>query len=155
MSGWIGLWVALLSAAAGAQSRGIRSTAVLSDNLQIESKPIEQTLHGGGEWSDSAQRTVSDQSWNVNAVRMSDRSLSGRVAVSGSSVIREANLEGTLSGRGVFGRLLDDEGEPLAEFQGAVTKAGASGTYRDKLGNSGTWRWQGEIKPVEAAPAAP
>jgi hypothetical protein len=115
-----------------------------------ESEPRAVTteeLHGGGGWvtaSDGVTRI--GQRWNIDALRFEDEQIRGRITVSGSRFFDEANVEGQFSGRGVFGKLVDDEGKELASFEGAVTSTGASGTYRDRSGDVGEWAWEGQLK---------
>jgi len=90
------------------------------------------------------------QRWGLDALRMGNDQVRGRITVSGSSLVSSANVEGVLRGRGVYGKLLDDAGMELATFEGALTKAGASGTYRDRAGAVGAWQWQGQ--PTQSAP---
>lgn len=85
--------------------------------------------------------------WNLEALRFVDDQVRGRIAVSGSDFLDGANVEARLSGRGVVGKLLNDDGRTLADFDGAMTKSGWSGTYRDKFGGSGSWRWTGQPTP--------
>lgn len=72
-------------------------------------------------------------------LRMADDDVRGRIAVTGSEYLDGANVEARLSGRGVVGKLLSDEGRMLAEFEGRLTAGGAAGTYRDRFGGSGEW----------------
>lgn len=126
----IGLAIAM-SARAGAQAQ----VAVATPNSAIP-------LSASGRWSAGIGDVEPGSSWNVAAVRLDNNELRGRVTVLGSPVVRDANLEGRISGRGVVGVLLDDEGRVLVEFDGTMTPGAASGTYRDRSGGSG--RWQAE-----------
>jgi len=87
------------------------------------------------------------QRWGVEALRFKDGQLRGRIEISGSKLCDAANIEGEMSGRGVAGTLVDDEGKELATFEGALTRNGAFGTYRDRTGEVGNWVWEGELKP--------
>jgi hypothetical protein len=124
------------------------ATANSADDLPTRRSVDEgEVVNAGGEWvtaSDGVTRT--SQHWNVDALRFKDSQIRGRISVSGSTLFDSANLEGQFSGRGVFGKLVDDEGNELASFEGAVTSAGASGTYRDRNGDVGEWAWEGQLK---------
>jgi hypothetical protein len=102
-------------------------------------------VHGEGSWQTSQKRDLAPagQRWNADALRLSDGELRGQITVAGSPLISSANVEGRVSGRGLSGRLLDDEGRPLAYFEGVMSARGASGRYRDKEGGEGDWYWEG------------
>ena len=76
--------------------------------------------------------------WKVEGLRLDGKEIRGRIE---SGAIGGANVEARLSGRGVVGKLLDDEGRTLAVFEGAVAAGGASGTFRHVGGAAGTWTW--------------
>ena len=122
------------------------------DTVQVEPEVQTETLHGSGDWGeekDALARVA--QRWNVDALHYADDRISGRIAVSGSPLIESANVDGQLSGRGVRGKLLDDEGKELAEFDGQLTPAGAAGKYRALNGEVGDWYWEGPITPRAVA----
>lgn len=104
-------------------------------------------IQANGGWGASREEITRSgaQRWGIDALRYEDGQLRGRIGISGSPLLDSANVEGRLSGRGVVGTLVDDEGRELAEFQGAMTASGASGTYRDRNGESGEWQWEGRI----------
>lgn len=109
-----------------------------------------EAIRASGQWRESMQaRADNAQRWDVDALRLADQQIRGRIVVTGSPLFGSANVEGQLSGRGVTGKLLDDEGQELAEFEGAVTATGAFGTYRDSAGRVGEWSWTGQLKPQE------
>jgi hypothetical protein len=78
------------------------------------------------------------QAWKVEGLRLDGKEIRGRIE---SGVIGGANVEARLSGRGVVGKLLDDEGRTLVVFEGAVAADGADGTFRHVGGAAGTWTW--------------
>lgn len=112
-------------------------------------------VRAAGSWGASQDsRTLSVQRWDVEALRTKDKQLQGRISIAGSSLFDSANVQGRLSGRGVSGSLLDDDGQELATFDGAVTPNGGYGTYRDHNGQTGEWQWSGALQeePVKASP---
>lgn len=114
-----------------------------------------QAVRAAGSWGASLDvRTQSVQRWDVEALRTKDKQLQGRIIISGSSLFESANVQGRLSGRGVSGILLDDEGQELATFEGAVTPNGGYGTYRDRNGQTGEWQWSGSLQeePLKTSP---
>ncbi len=120
---------------------------------EVESAP---NLHADGAWSSGQGARVSaPQWWSVDALRLTDNEVRGRIAFTGVPQVSAANLEARLSGRGVSGRLLDDEGNTLAYFEGAVSAGGASGTFRHR-GGEGRWSWDGpaaaQIEETSPAP---
>lgn len=83
------------------------------------------TVRGeGGRHADGdVKANLAGQRWDVAAVKIDDNEIRGRMTVSGSPIIGSANLEGRFSGRGVVGKLFDDEGKVLADFEGTVTRS--------------------------------
>jgi hypothetical protein len=126
----------------------VAAAAAHADEQALQpTNPTREVVRAAGDWGttrDTAARSV--QTWNIDALRLEDGGLHGRIDVAGSSLFASANVEGTLSGRGVFGNLLDDDGTELATFEGAVTRGGANGTYRDRNGRTGEWQWTGQPK---------
>jgi hypothetical protein len=112
-----------------------------------------ESMAAEGTWSASGESA--GQRWTVAAVRFADKEIRGRVTLDGAGPAGEANVEARLSGRGVVGKLLDDEGRTLAVFEGAVRGGAASGTFRHVAGGSGTWAWDGKgaWDTVHATPA--
>jgi len=114
-----------------------------------EAKPLAHTeaVHAEGTWAttDAARggAAVAGQRGRVEALRLADNEVRGRIALTGVPQLSAANLEARLSGRGLSGRVVDDEGLPLAYFEGAVSASGASGTFRYRGGGSGSWSWDG------------
>lgn len=120
---------------------------VQADERKSDESAQTEFIQAAGNWV-SAQDGVArvGQRWNVDALRMQKDQIRGRIALSGTALFDSANVEAQLSGRGVFGKLVDDEGKELASFEGTVTSGGASGTYRDKNGDVGDWAWEGQLK---------
>lgn len=123
------------------------AAAAADDALQRLGATQAEVLRAGGDWGET-KLTMGEggQRWNVDALRSADNQIRGRIAVSGSTLFEAANVEARLSGRGVVGKLLDDEGKELAEFEGRVTAAGASGTYQARTGETGEWKWEGQLQ---------
>jgi len=121
------------------------------DGHRAAVEPVTDVIKADGVWGEVDRgQAPGAQTWSLDALRMGTDQVRGRITVSGSSLVSSANVEGVLSGRGVYGKLLDDAGMELATFEGALTKAGASGTYRDRAGAVGAWQWQGQ--PTQSAP---
>ena len=117
--------------------------------------PAAEVVAGDGVWRDAAAAPGAAVSLTLSARRTAGGEILGEVTVEGSPLFQRANVDARLSGRGVVGKLLDDEGKTLVEFSGAVSKGGASGTYRDSTGGSGEWSWQGDAGTVSGEVAAP
>jgi len=137
---WIG--VVALSLALGHTAAALEPVVV----AQADTAPAE-AVHASGEWLMQGE-TVSKagRRWSVAAIRLNDNEMRGRVTLNGggdegNAGEGDANVEARLSGRGVVGKLLDDDGRTLAVFEGAVGKRGASGTFRHVGGGTGTWSW--------------
>lgn len=109
-------------------------------------------VRASGEWATGgAGAGGGGKRWSVAAMRMSDDEIRGRVTFEGMSAGDDvgeggANVEARLSGRGVVGKLLDDDGRTLAVFEGAMSARGGSGTFRHVGGASGTWTWDGSSR---------
>jgi hypothetical protein len=112
-SGWIGgaILVGVIAAAASAESVPGEEAAVAA--------PVRE-LHGGGGWKSQAQGTAGPQQWNLDAVRLEDGKVRGRIAVANSPVLGDGNVEGTISGDTVQGRIVDDAGILLVQFTGVL-----------------------------------
>jgi hypothetical protein len=65
--------------------------------------------------------------------------------VEGSPEVKSANVEARVSGRGITGALLDDEGKAVAEFDGTVGATALWGRYRSTSGDEGSWIWNGQL----------
>lgn len=127
---------------------------VMPANADESLRPVgsqsSTVIRAGGDWGTTRQSMArGGQRWNVDALRSHDNQIRGRIAVSGATLFDAANVEARLSGRGVSGTLLDDEGKELAEFEGRVTRSGASGTYRDRTGGEGEWKWEGPLRGAD------
>jgi len=131
-----------------------RSEMVLALLLAVNAAPgaAQQTpaptsgseVHrSAGDWNTSGANPKPAQQWTLNVVRNADNSIRGRISVAGSPIIRDANVEGQISGLTVSGTLSDDAGRQLASFRGTVGPSGASGTYKDYTGEEG--RWSGQL----------
>lgn len=100
-----------------------------------------------GEWRSGAGGER--RSWSVEGLRVNGNEIQGRIE---SGLLGGANVEARLSGRGVTGKLLDDEGRTVVVFEGAVGASSASGTFRHVGGGAGTWSWE---RPPGQAPGLP
>jgi len=92
-----------------------------------------------GAWNTEGRMPKPVQQWTLNVMRTPDNAIRGRISVSGSPIISEANVEGRISGFDISGTLSDDKGRQLASFRGTVSSTTASGTYKDYTGEEGTW----------------
>lgn len=115
------------------------ATSMIADETGSVQSPFtaDATLRAEGVWRSGDH----DYQWSVGALRLGNNEVRGRVSLTGLSKLTGANVEARLSGRGVVGKLLDDDGRILAVFEGAVGRSGASGTFRHVGGGSGTWKW--------------
>jgi hypothetical protein len=103
-------------------------------------------MHGLGSWKAEGKAQRPAQRWNLDAVRLENDELRGRIAVSDSPVIPAGgNVEGRINGETVTGTIVDDAGNQLATFQGTITPGGIQGKYTDKTGEVGEWVWNGEL----------
>ncbi len=113
---------------------------------EVAAQAVVETVQAAGVWGEGVGTTAT-RTWSATALRSKDDQLRGRVTLTGVPLVDGANLEGRVSGRGVVGRLLDDEGRTLAEFDGVVLPGGgARGTYRARGGGMGEWQWPGDGK---------
>lgn len=117
---------------------------LLSESLGLAGeRQVSRDLHGAGEWKSNDQVVAPAQQWSLDAVRFDDGELRGRISVIDSPVVREGNVEGKVSGESISGRILDDDGNVLAEFKGRLADSVFRGTYRDRTGELGEWEWAG------------
>jgi hypothetical protein len=66
----------------------------------------------------------------------------GRVLLDGSPLLRNGSVEAEVRGGFVIGIVRDEQGEVAARFVGRVNPDGTmSGTYTDRTGEVGSWRW--------------
>jgi len=133
----------LLIAACGSLHQ--QDVVLAQDAPQMKPALQAEEIRAQGDWASATDVAAhAGQRWNLDALRFEDNEIRGRISVSGSPLFHSANVEGRLSGRGFFGKLMDDSGNELATFEGTVTSTGASGTYRDKTGDVGEWQWGGQ-----------
>ncbi len=83
----------------------------------------------------------------VQATRIGTDRLTGRVSVTAGTraLIRDANVNGQINGRRVWGDISDDTGKPLATFEGIVSRTGLQGTFTAATDAQGTWTWDGPL----------
>jgi len=140
-------WLAVGAIAIGIALWGGPERAVGADDVATPSS-TSAAIHGAGGWgADDQSSAARGACWDMDALTFADNRISGRINVCDSPLFEAANVEGRFSGHGMSGRLLDDEGKPLASFEGRLTDRGADGTYRDYQGGTGTWHWDGPVKP--------
>ena len=107
-----------------------------------------RATEGGGGWKSKAQTTAPAQQWNLDAVRFEDGKVRGRIAVANSPVLGDGNVEGTVSGNTVQGRIVDDAGILLVQFTGVLAGETFRGKYTDRTGEVGEWEWSGAAPPL-------
>lgn len=122
-----------------------------ADSGASASMPTRQ-VHGGGDWGVAAR--ASSSAWTLDALRFSNGEVRGRIRVSNSPVIADANLEGKVVGDAVEGQIVDDAGSVLAEFTGKISASGMAGKYKDRTGEVGDWHWEGAVPPLTESAVA-
>lgn len=134
---------------------GFSAPACAQESVAVLTEVGRPLIHGDGRWwsdgNESLRGAGADKGWSVTALRTTDDEIRGRVSLTGVPQVNAANVEARLSGRGVIGKLLDDEGQVLATFEGTVSAAGASGTFVALGGGTGSWTWDGPAKPAAGA----
>jgi hypothetical protein len=122
-----------------AVSAWVRSREPAAD--EASAVPAAEVVHAAGVWS-GALAGAAARSWT--ATRGIDGQVRGRVTLTGVPGVDGGNLEARLSGKGVVGKLLDDEGRTLADFEGALEPGGgAAGQFTARGGAVGQWTWPG------------
>lgn len=137
---FIGIGAMLLVGIGGADPAAAGAEPAVQE---AEAAPMPQVRveRAAGSWAVPGMAETSEgRTWSMAALRSGDE-LTGRVDLVGVPQLGGANLEARLSGRGVVGKLLDDDGQIVATFQGKVSRIGASGTFEYVGGGTGTWRW--------------
>ncbi len=118
--------------------------ATAQDRLSLPDAPITaRVIEGGGQWKTEGLAAKSSQRWDLQLTRGDDDTLTGRVTLGDSPLATSANVHGRLVGRTLTGRLIDDEGNYVASFEGTIGIGRMSGSYTDRTGESGTWEWEG------------
>ena len=105
-------------------------------------RPAVRAWRGAGLWQrdghDSGQR------WQIDLTRRTDDAVEGTVTLSGSPLLTNGTLRGTIDGRQVSGRISDAAGNHVADFVGRIAPDGSwRGSYRDRSGEVGRWSWDG------------
>jgi hypothetical protein len=131
-SSWWVLASALAFAAASAFAQTTTTSAITSSTVQ-----------GGGDWKTDGKAVKPAQQWSISLLHSADNSLRGRISVAGSPLLDGGNVEGKIRGSAVSGTISDDSGSYIAAFRGTVGKTGMAGTYTDRTGETGSWRWAG------------
>jgi hypothetical protein len=106
--------------------------------------PVADVIGEGG-WNTAGKVAKPTQRWHVDALKLTNGLLWGRLTVSNSPVLSEGNLQGQIAGSKVAGNVMDDDGNTLATFDGTVSPTGMEGTYRDRTGEVGNWSWDGPL----------
>jgi hypothetical protein len=133
--------------------RALRLSAIVAITVlalalvAVGSPPLEQELrHPGsphrqalaaGKWQ-SQHGSAVQRDWQVQIKRSADGVIGGRILIAGGRW-SQVRVEGRVDGDEVYGVLLDDAGQEVGDFTGSVGKEGASGTYRMKDGDEGSW----------------
>jgi hypothetical protein len=116
--------------------------AICEETPQAEAVSAGE-MHGAGGWRSAEQAAAPAQQWNLDAVRFEDGKVRGRISVANSPVLREGNVEGTITGDRVSGQIVDDVGILLVQFTGVIEGDRFRGTYTDRTGEVGEWEWSG------------
>jgi hypothetical protein len=124
---------------ASALSRPVCAQLVATDAITA------RAIRGSGGWKSDGKETAAAQQWSLNVTRGDDNSIRGRVTLSGSPLASAGNVSGHIIGTTVSGTITDDDGKQIATFQGTASKAGMSGKYTDRTGETGEWSWQGNL----------
>lgn len=99
------------------------------------------TFSRGGRWHGNLG-TPNDQPFSVEVQHnKNDGRIAGRVILAGSQLLSAGKIAGHVSGSAVSGVVTDDNGSQVATFTGAVSAAGAGGTYEAANGDTGTWSY--------------
>ena len=133
---------------AGAASSDTAAPSVAGSADDVSQPKVTRAA---GSWSLGGASPQGVKSWSLNAFRYVDNEVRGRVTLTGIPQVSGANVEARLSGRGVVGKLLDDEGNVLATFEGTVAAGGASGTFQHAGGGTGEWHWDGTSSSQDSA----
>ena len=99
---------------------------------------------GQGRWHSGRAHDDRDQrAWHLHVERGDDDSLVGRIGLVGSPTLTSAQIEGQISGKDVYGVLVDDAGMQVGTFDGTLANNRVNGTYQTADGDSGNWSWDG------------
>ncbi len=105
----------------------------------------DTVVQGAGTWNTDGTDPNGVQRWALNVVRNDDNTISGRVSVASSPLLNNGNVQGKIDGPTVSGTIMDDNGNQLATFTGAVTGSGMRGKYTDQTGETGDWEWDAPL----------
>ncbi|GIV03732.1 MAG: hypothetical protein KatS3mg015_2562 [Fimbriimonadales bacterium] len=102
------------------------------------------TLESQGVWHRDGATSRASQRWHVRLQRLADNLIVGVVRVEGSPLLRDGRVEGRVVGTAVTARILDAEGNVVANLTGEVRADGSMhGVYVDRTGETGKWHWSG------------
>jgi hypothetical protein len=107
------------------------------------------TFSRGGRWHGSAG-TPNDQPFSVEVQHnKNDGRIAGRVILAGSQLLSAGKIAGHVNGSAVSGVVTDESGSQVAVFTGAVSAAGAGGTYQAANDDTGTWSYDNPAPAAE------
>jgi hypothetical protein len=147
-------WRRWVPVAVGVGCASVTSIPLRADSARSDRPPAERaaiaarTLRGGGSWQNGPESRRAAQRWDIDVTHADDDSLSGRVTVQGSPLIRNGTLQGRIAGWRIEGSVTDDAGNHVATFVGTISRDRAmQGTYEDRTGEIGQWSWEGQLPP--------
>ena len=121
----------------------IFTSAPVSAQTTAPSAITSASVQGNGDWKTNGKAVKPAQQWSISLLHSADNALRGRISVAGSPLLDGGNVEGKILGSTVSGTISDDAGSYIAAFRGTVGKTGMAGTYTDRTGETGSWRWAG------------
>jgi hypothetical protein len=102
-------------------------------------------LSGRGSWKTDHDQKRPAQRWSLDLQRGEDGAMSGEITIGDSPLFRTGRVAATVDGDSIHGRITDEQGEHVANFDGVVSAGRLHGNYTDRTGETGEWEWEGKL----------